>query len=99
MWNSQGVSLARPSAVGAVRSRVTPSLRRRAEERARLVQGFLQLRFGIAVEHHAAARLGVDHAVLHDGRAKRDAGVHVAAGAEIADAPRIDAALVLLHFV
>ena len=51
-----------------------------------------ELAFGIGVVDDPAARLHMNLAVLEDGGAQRDAGIHVATRAEIPDAAGIDAA-------
>ena len=64
-----------------------------AEQGLGLVDAFLMLVFGNAVGDDAGAGLDIHLAVLDDGGAQHDAGVHVAIGGEIADAAGIDAAL------
>ena len=65
-----------------------------AEQRLRLVDAFALLVGGIAVVDDAGARLHMHQPVLDDRGAQHDAGVHLARGAEIADAAAVDAALV-----
>src|SRR5215470_7675900 len=70
-----------------------------AEQRLRLVDAFLLLVLRIGVGDHAGAGLHVHAAVLDERGAQHDAGVHLAGGGEIADAARIEAALLLLQLV
>jgi hypothetical protein len=63
-----------------------------ADQRARLVAPFLVFGLGVAVGDAAAACLDVHLAVLDQGGAQGDAGVHVAVGAKVADGARIEAA-------
>src|SRR5271170_2265923 len=72
---------------------------RRAEQCARLVDAFLLLGGRGGIVDDAGARLDMHPPVFDDRSAQHDAGVHFAARAEIADAPGVDAALVLLEFV
>src|SRR5215207_6546579 len=69
------------------------------EQRLRLVDALGLLALGHAVINDAGARLDVPAAVLHEGGAQDDAGVHLTVRAEIADGAGIEAALVLLQLV
>src|SRR5215213_11764350 len=69
------------------------------EERFGLVDAFQLLRCRIGVMDDSGASLHEHPAVLYDCRAKDDAGVHFAIGAEIADASGIRAPFVLLELV
>src|SRR5687768_11702430 len=69
---------------------------RRPEERFRLADAFLLLGGRIGIIHDAGAGLDRHAAVLHHGRAQNDASIHLAIGAEIADAAGVRTALVLL---
>src|SRR5262249_56862 len=64
-----------------------------AKQRLGLVYAFLLLGGGIGIGDDAGAGLHVDRAVLDQRGAQHDAGVHLAGGGEIADAPGIEAAL------
>src|SRR5215471_14915376 len=70
-----------------------------AEQRLGLVDAFLLLERGIGVGDNAGPGLHVHDAVLDQGGAQHDAGVHLAGGREIADRTGIDAALFLLQLV
>src|SRR3970040_1843519 len=63
-----------------------------AGQRAPLFAAFLVLALGGRIRDHAAAGLDINLAILEDGGPERDAGVHLAVGAEIADAAGVDAA-------
>src|SRR5215212_6010278 len=71
----------------------------RPKQRFGLVDAFLLLGGRIGIVDDAGARLDRHAAVLHHRRPEHDAGVHLAVGAEIADAARIRPALVLLQLV
>src|SRR5579872_3577827 len=84
-------------ALGA--GREAHGLLRRAEQRPRLVGAFAVFVVGRRIVDDSGAGLHMHLAVLDHRGAQHDAGVHLAGGAEIADAAGIDAALVLLQFV
>src|SRR5262249_15006947 len=70
-----------------------------AEQGPGLVDAFLLLEGGIGVGNNAGAGLHIDVAVLEQRRAQYDAAVHRTVGGEVADAPGIEPALLLLQFV
>src|SRR5215813_12957420 len=70
-----------------------------AEQGLGLVDAFLLLEARVGIRHDAGAGLHIEHAVLDQRGAQRDAGVHLAGGREIADAAGVEAALLLLQFV
>src|SRR5258708_25223076 len=72
---------------------------RRAEERARFIQNFLVLGGGVAVSDDAAAGLHHHRAVLDDGGAQHDAGVHAAVAGEISYGAAIEVAALGLELV
>ena len=59
----------------------------------------LELGFRIAVGDNACSGLGVHCAVLDQGGAQDDAGIHFSIGGEVADAARIEPALFFFQFV
>src|SRR5215211_9465080 len=69
----------------------------RAEQGLGLVHAFLLLERRIGVGDDPGTGLHVDDAVLDQRGAQRDAGVHLAAGAEIPDAAGVEAALLPLQ--
>ncbi len=70
-----------------------------AEQGLGLVHAFLLLGGRIGIVDNSRARLHMHSPVLHDGGAQHDAGIHLAARTEIADAAGIGAALLLLQLV
>src|SRR5258708_10906878 len=72
---------------------------RRAEERARFIQNFLVLGGGVAVSDDAAAGFHHHPAVLDDGGAQHDAGVHAAVAVGISYGAAIEGAAVELGLV
>src|SRR3546814_17829932 len=64
-----------------------------------LVPALLVLGLRLAIGDQAGAGLDVHRAVLHHRGAQRDAGIHRAAGAEVADAADVDATPVRLQLL
>src|SRR3954467_15622674 len=87
-------SLADPRLAGK-----THCLFRGPEEGLGFVDAFLLLGGRVGIVDDARAGLDRHTPVLHNGRAQHDTGIHLAIGAEIADASGIGPALVLLQLV
>src|SRR5437588_9806101 len=70
-----------------------------AKQRHCFIDAFLLLELRLGVGDYAGAGLDMHDAVLEQRRAQCDAGVHLFAGREIADAAGIERALFLFQFV